>query len=359
MRRSVYRELTSSLLADCRAAISGFAASHHNRDVFAFVLDCDPFHGAVTVGINTKKGLAQVLRERFPNASKADVDGLHGIRFQCEEFPFNDFGLSEESLQLLDEIAATQHDAKTDRTAERHADMLLLTLARVVLILEPDFEALHQTDDFVAFVTESDADEASRIALIRRTVPPEAFDQVFPEVGAFDRKLDHVASLTADEQASFWINAARELAFDKKTENAKRFREMGRTPESLLDQASEFGSASVQHLVDALESSALEPQLHSPKSKANKELGPLTPAASFSMETIERLRSVRLVDEDNLQRLVELLRKLHRRDKKKKSGPLATEVAKLLHDLRPHVFPEAAVDQRTHALRNAADFGLA
>ena len=356
MRRSVYRELTTSLLADCRTAISEFAASHHNREVFAFVLDCDPFHGALTIGINTKEGLAEVLRERFPKATKAEVDGLHGIRFRCDDFLFNDFGLAEETLQLLDEIAATQHDAKTDRTAERHADMLLLTLARVLLILEPEFEAFDLTDDFVAFVTETDAHEDSQIALIRRTVPPEDFDRVFPEVAAFESKLKHIASLPPNDQASFWIGAARDLAFDRKTDDAKRFREMGLSVNDLLDRSFEFGSLSVPHLVEVLKSTSAETQVNSPKSKAHRENGPLTPACSFSLEAIERLRTVRLVDEDNVQLLLKLLQKLNRRDKKKKTGPLAAELAKLLHDLRPHIFPEAVVDDRSQVLKNAADF---
>jgi hypothetical protein len=358
MRRSVYRELTTSLLADCRAAVSEFVASHHNRDVFAFVLDCDPFHGAVTVGINTKDGLAKVLRDKHPKAKRAEIDGLHGIRFRCQEFAFNDFGLSEESLQLLDEIAATQHDAKTDRTAERHADMLLLTLARVVLILETDLAALAQTDDFVSFVTEENASEQSRIALIRRTVSDEAFDRVFPEVRAFEMKLLAVSNLAPEERAKFWIDAARDLACENDTADTKRFREMGHTVEVMLDAITEFGSVAVSPLIGALEKTALEPQLNGSKTKAFRQWGANTPSAAFALSSIERIRAIRLVDEDNIARLHQLLRKLHRRDKGKKTGPIAADIALTLHEMRPHVFPEPKVDERSMSLLNPGDFGL-
>ena len=356
MRRSVYRELTASLLADCRSAVWEFSRSHHNHDVFAFVLSCDPLHGALIIGINTETSLEQVLRERYPKAKRSEVDGLHGIRFRCGDFLFNDFGLSEETMQLLDEIAATQHDALTDRTAERHADMLLVTLARVLLILEPEMEALDQTEDFVTFVREVGAPEESVVTLIRRTVPPERFDRVFPEVCAFEEKLAQVSQLIPEEQAQFWVESARDLAFGIATQDTKRFREMGRTPEDLLDQAAERGSACVATMIDVLEKTAQEPQLHKPKTKAYQQQGPHTSSAALSLQILDRLRSIRLVDEENLVRVQAILKKLHRRNKDKKVGPLAFALAETLHSLRPHIYPEPKGD--TTALRNPDAFGL-
>ncbi len=352
MRRSAYRELTSALLEDCRGAIDEFVASHHNQEVFAFALDCDPFHGDVRVGINTEPGFQEVLRERYPKATRDEVEGLHGIRYRCADFAFNDFGLSEESLQLLDEIAAAQHDAKTDRTAERHADTLMLTLSRIVLMLEPELATLRQTPDFVAYVTEQQASEASRVALIRRTVPEEAFDRIFPEVRAFNDRLAHIEQLPPNQRAAYWTQAACDLACGHDTEDARRFQAMGMPLDRMLATVVELGSVAVPHLIDTLEKSAAEPQLTKPKSKAARESGAHTASCTFSLQVLEAIRSIRLVDEDSVGRIRVLLRSIQ--GKNKHPGPIALELAKLLHDLRPNAFPAPKAKGLT--LLNASEF---
>lgn len=353
MRRSVYRELTSSMLEDCRSAVAEFVASHHNQKVFAFAVDCDPFHGDVMLGINTEPGFQRVLRERYPKATPEEVQGLHGIRYRCADFAFNDFGLSEDSLQALDEIAAAQHDARTDRTAERHADTLMLTLARIVLMLEPDFAALDQTPDFVAYVTEQQASESSRVALIRRTVPEDKFDKIFPEVRAFDDKIERIAHLPPSERAAFWTRAACDLACQHHSSDARRLQHMGMSTEHILENVVEFGSAAVPHLVNVLQKSACEPQLTKPRSKATGEQGPHTPSCTFSLQALDAIRSIRLVDEDSVGRIRDLLRSIQR-GKNKHPGPLAVEMARLLHDLRPTSFP--VPKSKGHTLVNASEF---
>jgi hypothetical protein len=353
MRRSVYRELTSALLEDCRGAIAEFVASHHNQEVFAFALDCDPFHGDVMVGINTEPGFQKVLRDRYPKATRDEVEGLHGIRYRCADFAFSDFGLSEESLQLLDEIAAAQHDAKTDRTAERHADTLMLTLARVVLMLEPELATLHQTPEFVAYVTEKQASEASRVALIRRTVPEETFDKIFPEVRAFNDKLERILCLPPNKRAAFWAQSACDLACDHDSQDARRFQAMGMSLDRMLETVVELGSVAVPHLIDALQESAGQPQLAKPKSKAAREPAAHTASCAFSLQSIEAIRSIRLVDEDSVGRIRDLLQNIQS-GKSKRPGPVALELAKLLHDLRPNAFP--APKSKGFTLVNASEF---
>ena len=349
MRRSVYRELTTALLADCRSAVAEFTASHHNTQVFAFAMDCDPFHGDLILGVNTEPGLQQVLSSKFPKATPNETDGLHGIRFRCQNFAFADFGLSEETFLLLDEIAAAQHDARTDKTAERHADTLMLTLARVVLMLEPELATLDQTDDFVAFVTERDATEASRIALMRRTISADMFDRVFPEVRAFDEKLDRVAHLPLPQQASFWTASAQDVALDRHTADTKRLRETGVTVDAMLGTLVKLGSVSVPPLLDVLEKTATAPPLQKGKGKT---AGSPTPAYDFSLRTLDTLRTIRLVDEESVSRLQKLLHAAGSNGKT--PGPLPLELAKLLHELRPAIFPAPKAKGTT--LANAAAF---
>jgi hypothetical protein len=312
-------------------------------------MDCDPFHGDLILGVNTEPGFQQVLSSKFPKATPTETDGLHGIRFHCQSFAFADFGLSEETFLLLDEIAAAQHDARTDKTAERHADTLMLTLARVVLMLEPELATLDQTDDFVAFVTERDATEASRIALMRRTIPAETFDRVFPEVRAFDEKLDRVAHLPLPQQASFWTASARDLALDLHTSDTKRFRETGVTVDMMLGTLVKLGSAAVGPLLDVLEKTANAPQLHKGK---GKNAGSPTPACDFSLRTLDALRSIRLVDQESVVRLQKLLLSVGINGKT--PGPVPLELAKLLHELRPTIFPAPKAKGTT--LANAAAF---
>ncbi len=348
MRRSVYRELTTALLADCRSAVAEFTASHHNKRVFAFAMDCDPFHGDIVLGINTEAGFQQALSSKFPQATADQTDGLHGIRFRCQDFAFADFGLSEETFLLLDEIAAAQHDARTDKTAERHADTLMLTLARIVLMLEPELATLDQTDDFVAFVTERDAPEASRIALMRRTIPTELFDRVFPEVRAFDEKLDRMAHLPLAQQASFWTTSARDLALDRHTPDTKRFKETGVTLDTMLDNLVTIGSVAVPPLLDVLEETASAPPTRKGK---GKNAGSPTLACDFSLRAIATLRAIRLVDEESVGRIQGLL---HSTGNGKTPSPLPLDFAKLLHELRPTVFP--APKAKGSVLSNAAAF---
>jgi hypothetical protein len=312
-------------------------------------MDCDPFHGDLILGVNTEPGFQQVLSSKFPKATPNEIDGLHGIRFRCQDFAFADFGLSEETFLLLDEIAAAQHDARTDKTAERHADTLMLTLARVVLMLEPELATLDQTDDFVAFVTERDASEASRIALMRRTISAESFDRVFPEVRAFDEKLDRVAHLPLPQQASFWTASARDLALDLHTSDTKRFRETSVTVDMMLGNLVKLGSAAVPPLLDVLEKTAKAPQAQKGK---GKNAGSPTLACDFSLRTLDALRSIRLVDEESVARLQKLL--LAVGSNGKNPGPVPLELAKLLHELRPTIFP--APKAKGSTLANAAAF---
>jgi hypothetical protein len=314
--------------------VAEFTASHHNKRVFAFAMDCDPFHGDLVLGVNTESGFQQVISSKFPQATSDETDGLHGIRYRCQDFAFADFGLSEETFLLLDEIAAAQHDARTDKTAERHADTLMVMLARVVLMLEPELATLDQTDDFVAFVTERNATEASRIALMQRTISAEMFDRVFPEVRAFDDKLDHVAHLPLPQQASFWSASARDLALDHHTSDTKRFRETGVTVEDTLGTLVKLGSVAVPPLLDVLEKTATAPQLQKGKGKT---AGSPTPACDFSLRTLDTLRTIRLVDEASVSRIQKLLHTVGSNGKN--PGPLPLEIAKLLHELRPALFP--------------------
>lgn len=355
MRRSVYRDLMASLLGDCRTGVTEFADSHHNHEVFAFAIECDPFHGSLTFGLNTEKGHKDVLQQRYPKAKPVDIMGLHGIRFRVQDFAFNDFGLSEETMVLLDEIAAAQHDAKTDRTAERHADMLMLTLARVVLALGPDFAPLDLTDDFISFAVETEASERTNIPLMRRTIPDDLFDKVFPEVRAFNEKLAGIALLSLPKQAEFWANNAYGHATGADNLDVRRFQLMGMSLDELMNKVVEIGSPAVGPLVDILDKSARQPQLNKPRSKAAEGQGPTTPTCDFALRCIDAIAAVRLVDEHNVARIQALLTSLHKRDTGKKAGPVAPRLATLLNHLRPQSFPEPKVD-KSNNLRNAADF---
>jgi hypothetical protein len=110
-----------------------------------------------------------------------------------------------------------------------------------------------------------------------------------------------------------------------------------------------LGSVSVPPLLDVLEKTATAAPLQ--KGKGKTASAPAL-AYDFSLRALDALRTIRLVDEESVGRLQKLL---HAADSNGKTpGPLPLEFAKLLHELRPTIFPPPKA--KGTALANAAAF---
>jgi hypothetical protein len=350
MRRSIYRQLAHSLLQDCRETLDRFAASATNREVFAFALDCDPFNGDVVICLNTNPGYRAVARKHRAEAMIDDGRGLHGLRYRSASFAVRESTLSEDTLQLLDEVAATQHDAKTDRTAERHAEMLLSTLAHVVLMLGSSFDKLDLTPDFLAYVTEFRADERARIELMRKTVTASDFDAVFPEIKAFSSELAALESETPSRQARYWGNALRDTLSGAKTHTARRLSEIGRAESDMLESLRRLGSHAVPTAIDLLDGVLHDAQ--------GKKKGAQTREGKLAVSLMAMLRDVRLVDEEGVEQLQTMLRNHVKASTATDGVSAAFALADLLHALRPHRFPPAERSGDASGLANARAFDL-
>jgi hypothetical protein len=358
MRRSIYRELATALLANCRDIIESFAASDHNRGVFAFALDCEPFHGLVDVCINTREGFSRACRKNHPHAAEHDLEGLHGVRYTPEQFPYREFVLSEETLQLLDEIAAVQHDAKTDRTAERHASLFAGTLVRVLIMLDPDFKKLDLTDDFLAYVHERGASEKTTIKHMRQTIPQDQFDQAFPEIKQFDQRLASLQGEPPDAQARFWSEALRDLMLERHSALTQRMQHIGITHRAASLALTELGSASVPPLLDLFTDVTCAPQRIRKGARAIHELDEGTREGLLTAEIISLLRTIQLVDEQGVARLQATATSLHHHKQRAGfAGPtMMAELANLLHTLRPHRFPAPQCDGDPQQVVNMSEF---
>ena len=334
MRRSVYRELTTCLLADCRAAIDEFSMGPHNKQVFAFALECDALHGGLMIGINTEAGLQRILSSRYPAAKPDEIEGIDGIRFRCREFAFNDFRVSSASRDLLEDVFTVLNCARTEKTTVRHVESLQDALIRVVLMLERDLSSLDASDLFVAFATRTGLDEAARVRMMRSTIPKPVFDRVFPELSGFEERIRSVRTLPPADRAAFWVTAARDLALDGQSADAARYRSNRMTLDSVVDSVVQIGSAAVPLLLDVLEQIAGQPQWI--EDDASRQRIP-SPSCDLSMRVMGALRAIRLVDEPSVDRVRALQHALA--NDATNQGPLETELAKLLHSLRPSLYP--------------------
>ena len=120
----------------------------------------------------------------------------------------------------------------------------------IIAIYELNGKKLKTTKDFIFFVTASDVEENEAVQLIKKTVNPNLFNKVFPEVLAYESHLKHIYnSLNHKEQAKYWVSCYIDFSLNNNTNAVVKLKEMLRWETDLEEQITILGHEAIDDLI--------------------------------------------------------------------------------------------------------------
>jgi leucyl aminopeptidase len=204
-----------------------------------------------------------------------------------------------------------------------------------------------------------DAKESELIDLARRTVPPDLFESLFPEVRATETLMATLAQCPEQEQAAFWAGALCDLVLETPTPTAQNLLSLGRTQHDATEALVNVGSAAIPELVRIAEEHCLAEEWNERDSDEWQRRGASTRRGDLASSALFALQEFDDAPDEIIMRLQTLLQRLHQRDRKRTlAGVNGQLTARALHALRPDIFPPAQFSDQTNHLLNFTDFGI-
>jgi len=324
----------STLLQHCRNTIENFSRTPDNRDVYAFVLDAQSTYGAVGIRWNTLEGLAQTLTHTsYQNYPHDRIYAYNGLKYSVGDYRFEDenndelWSFSNQFAEELDEMWDSD-----DEEGERYRSFFIDMLVDVILELAPDFEKLHRTDDFIAYVTDHDEDD---MAFMKRTIPDKQFYKAFPDIKQYEEFIQRIGNLPIAEQAGFWSRALVDFKLNNDSIEVLELKSMHRNEFDVIEQITALGSEAVGSIITMLEMFCGYRPFYD---------GVTRKLDVWTCQSI--LIDIAQANEDEIKRLQAIL---FRQYEEGDQGAINT--ARTLHALDPNRFPEEATDEgRLHLL---------
>ncbi len=356
MRARDYRILGELLYAECQREIEDFAGSQENRDVYALCLYCDPDNGSYSICLNTEAAFRRRVRETYRDYPEERLAGFLGVKYSPADFAFFGVGPGSPALRAAcgryqDHLERLDDEARCARHQARFVDQAVLAIER----LREDLTRLDRTADFIAYASLHDADEQTRVALCRRTVPADVFARVFPDVIEREQLHERLAKRPTAEQVDFWARAVEALTLRREPEPAAR----GLGEFEALATLKALGPLAVPAMLDLIERYAGHPEWTVPGSKESAEFGAFTRESWLAGNLLLALIDIGHADDDLHERLTRLLRGAYAANRTAAiSGLLPSLSARALHRLFPQRYPAPRVSESKNHLLNAAAFGL-
>ncbi|WP_458118890.1 hypothetical protein [Paenibacillus sp. Z6-24] len=239
----------------CTEVIGSFAQSDKNAQVYTFIIEADNVNGNYLLYINTLHDLEQMTayyykyyQEKYTENQQESYNRSleqirQSIRYATGDYPdmIDDLGEALEApLAMYQEINErlweeeeegpipvldtatrelfTQTDGEFIQIMDqsiRDSGLTVIAL-RVMERLQPEFQRLDRTNDFIAYVQSPDGEGGDYLTfstLIRKTVPLERLYQVMPQEREDDEQFDALfqqyAVRSVQEQLDYWSEQIR------------------------------------------------------------------------------------------------------------------------------------------------------
>lgn len=268
--------------------------------------------------------------------SLTDVSDTYAVRYDAADLEGRG-GQAEEQLDAATEAAA----------------------AAALAELGTDLGRLDRTPDFVAHVIRFDGrwlEEA-----VRRTAADDLVEQRFPGFARAHARDVGLGELSS-EHGPRGLVTRLEQAYAAPVDERVDMDLVVAIDRELRGNA----GAAVSPVLDAIVRQARQPQFTAPGSEARRHLGIWTRAhrltAHLLLQVLPRLWAVRQPEVE--ERLVELGRWLHDHPEwcedrgREVTGLNESLVARTLHELWPHRYPQVVVSHATNLVHNAAEYGF-
>jgi Domain of unknown function (DUF4303) len=205
-------EIEDLLYKHCCEVIDAFARTDDNQQVYVFTVYTDVTDGGFVIYINTEGAL-----EKTANAEDEAC-----LRFSEGDFAFRFTELPEElsdimslyyCIRLDEQYFSAEQDMIVPKSLMDH--QLYFIAINVIKRLTEPFKILNTTHDFVAYVSsEESGDYLTYSTLMRETIDPDTFYQVFPNEKVNDDEFQIIIRFQqtkpAPDQLDYWLAQIRE-----------------------------------------------------------------------------------------------------------------------------------------------------
>ncbi|CAH0533353.1 hypothetical protein VST7929_01219 [Vibrio stylophorae] len=192
MEQPDYKMIEQAFVEAGTAAIDALSQSALN-DIYAFCFDIDIEQGQFSIAANDNANYeAHCLAYEAEWGYVASEDrGIKSVRYSADEFAW--FACDCDKLakvrRLLDDLAQQIYDYldEDDFADEALAEVshieakVLETAISAIHALKKPMKTLNQSNDFIAFVTQNDADNSALKGLMKASLGEKAFRKLFTD----------------------------------------------------------------------------------------------------------------------------------------------------------------------------------
>lgn len=356
LNHDYWKELEIELSKVCRVIIHQVFQSEYNKKVYMFVLDVNENYGSVLVAVNTEDLISKHIKQTYPNEKASNIRGVRGIKYnpgECDKSYFYAGEFSEKFENLIRQYETTIENLDFETDEHEINELKLKFLDSMVIVLnmtKSDFKKLKTTKDFIFFVTASDVEENEAVQLIKKTVNPNLFNKVFPEVLAYESHLKHIYnSLNHKEQAKYWVSCYIDFSLNNNTNAVVKLKEMLRWETDLEEQITILGHEAIDDLIHEVDRFSRK-RYFDEGAKINSHL-----ASSFLM----MINTIEALEEFQVHKLSNLLHDIfYKNEELKINDTVIPWLASVIHSAKPDQFPRPIIGAHDNKLENFAEFGL-
>ncbi len=371
-----FKTLENELVNACRKIIDEYIHANNNKDVYAFAITGDPFHGSICVRINNLESHTETVEKIYPHYTPNQLIGLHGIKHSPYEYAYSVCvsSYSDQIKPLLDkyyDVMVTKGVSNQlfHKVCNHYTDTLITACKR----LKPDFENFQMTNDFISFVMHHDLSDENMIILLKSTLSEDQFNDIFPEINAYQPFIDRIIHLPIEEQITYWIQTLLDFKFEKITDNTEQIRYFNRGESFVLEMLEDIGQPATDALMAIIEVYATTKEINYKRKDMSliefirfrktlsrderKKYDKYTVDCEISRTVLQLLINIEPDDDTTFERLQTLHKMLFNKSKSTDHvGPNLGLVSKALHVINPNLYPEPILEG--NQLMNFDAYGL-
>lgn len=335
----------STLLNHFRNNLEKFATTTENKEVYAVILDCQAAYGSVNMKWNTVDSFKIYAEKHCSSYPPDQLLGSRGVEYNVGDFSYEDSKQPEEINkfeQWYETILSEYFDQEDEESWNELTQKFIHTLVEIIDELAPTFSKLNTTGDFIAFIVEHDSDYYE---YIKKTVTIEDYYKAFPEVKEYDQYLNHIYSLTKEEQVTHWCNLLYEFVTEADTDGTRAFKQMNRNEYDAEDEIKKLGLIASSKVVTLFEVfSGYIPSVD----------GVIIQSESYTRWMfLSILIDIKHADEETINRLKQILIRKYEIDNEVQE---CINIARTLHALDSSRFPEEVHDENRLRLLNFEEY---
>ncbi|TVX89746.1 hypothetical protein [Paenibacillus agilis] len=265
------KDIGDALYEYCKSALDDYIAEGNNKDIYTFSIYTDTYHGSYIIYINNLEGLNQSVEEALGGSLRQEDDHdkltreqlYYEFKYAEADYPFMYEKMPERLEKWLsifwcisvEEPNYLEIDQNYLFEKTLFDSQLFLIAIDVIHRLQPDFQPLHRTDDFIAYVSAADGvggDYLTTSQLIRKCISEEQLYKAMPEVKekdeAFLTAINTVQQKSLREQVLHWVTVIEQGEFGKGSPHS-----FWKTDYEAYEQLIELGEQAIPYIQEQLE----------------------------------------------------------------------------------------------------------